>query len=304
MKRSLKDYLITLVAAVVVFAVVAFFLIGAAESLMGAVVEKVASSSQKEATPVETAVTQTEETPAGEAKQKDNVVTFLVLGLDKTNKNADAVFLVGINATKNKATVALIPSNTRVQGDGIQYALGELYSGRSVNYMKDFVKREIGVEPDYYLALSMDGLSNMIDFLGGIQFNVPENMYYFDPTQNFKINLKAGNQLLSGDGAIQLLSYRGSGTGAREDVQISFAKTFCGAFLQSGNLSLAKSIFYNVVYNADTDFTENDLSARGSIIFNFAGYSQSYGRIPGATNSDGTYSVSASKARTMFEAYQ
>ena len=43
MKRSIRDYLLTLVLAILVFAVAAFFLIRAGETLMGDVVEKIGS---------------------------------------------------------------------------------------------------------------------------------------------------------------------------------------------------------------------------------------------------------------------
>ena len=66
MKRSLRDYLLTLAVAVAVFTVVALFLIRAAEGLMGDVVTKIGAQEEETKTE-EITETKTEEdsVPAG-----------------------------------------------------------------------------------------------------------------------------------------------------------------------------------------------------------------------------------------------
>lgn len=309
MKRSLRDYLLTLAVAIVVFTVAAIFLIRAAEGLMGDVVNKIGS--QGEENPTEEILTETGESlPVGggnvQTPEADTVCTFLLLGVDHNKKNADAIFLVGINATEKKATVSLIPSNTIVpEANDKRYKLGELYASRSVNFYREFIAQETGITPDYYAAMPMHALANLIDFLGGIQYNVPEDMYYFDPTQNLKINLQKGNQLLTGDQAVQLVAYRGydKGNVAREDTQLEFSRTFCKTFLKKENLSRMKAIMYNVYYNVETDFEEADMNALGEVIFNFDTYEQTFTRIPGSMTSQGFYAISASKAKDLFKIY-
>jgi len=310
MKRSLRDYLLTLAVAVAIFTVVAVFLIRAAEGLMGDVVNKIGAQ-EEETNTEESLVPETQESlPAGSGNvqttpTEDVTATFLLLGVDHGEKNADAIFLVGINATKKKATVSLIPSDTIVPEGDKKYKLGELYATRSANFYREFIAQETGITADYYVSMPMYALSNLIDFLGGIQYTVPEDMYYFDPTQNLKINLKQGSQLLTGDQAVQLVAYRGYANGktAREDTQIGFARAFCTTFLRPENLSRAKAIMYNVLYNVETDFEEPDMNALGEIIFGFDGYEQSFTRIPGSTTSAGFYAISASKAKELFKIY-
>lgn len=309
MKRSLRDYLLTLAVAVAVFTVVAVFLIRAAEGLMGDVVNKIGAQEEETKT-VEIGPTETRESlPAGsesvQPSTEDVTATFLLLGVDYDKKNADAIFLVGINATEKKATVSLIPSDTVVPEADKKYKLGELYSSRSANFYREFIAQETGITADYYVSMPMYALSNLIDFLGGIRYNVPEDMYYFDPTQNLKINLQKGDQLLTGDQAVQLVAYRGyaNGNTAREDTQLGFARTFCQTFLRKENLSRVKAIMYNVYYNVETDFEEVDMNALGEVIFGFDSYEQTFTRIPGSTTSAGFYAISASKAKELFKIY-
>ncbi|MBQ3076164.1 MAG: LCP family protein [Clostridia bacterium] len=308
MKRSLRDYLVTLILGIVIFSVVGVFLIQAAEGLMEDVVIKIGSDAEPDAEQL-----QTKEEPVTEdgaqqepvTEEKDLSATFLLIGLDHKKQNADAIFLVGINATKKQATVALIPSDTEVSEGTGKHELGSLYGSRGVGFYKSFIQQETGVDVDYYAAMPMSAISNLIDILGGISYKVPTTMYYYDPFQNLKINLKAGEQKLSGDQALQLLCFRGysNGVEGREDTQLGFVRAFCVTFLKPDNLTRAEAILNNMYYNCETDFDEGDLKELGEMMFNVSTYTQTYTRIPGAKNSS-YYAISTKRATAMFEIYQ
>ncbi|MBR2615848.1 MAG: LCP family protein [Clostridia bacterium] len=306
MKRSVRDYLLTLCVAVVFFAVVAFFLLQAAEGLMGDVVQKIGSQAQEE-TGEEAVAVGGESTPEGggsSASKEDETVTFLIMGEDFDGENADAIFLLGINATQKKATLALIPSNTIVPDGSNKFKLGALYSSKNMPYFKKFILQETGINADYYATVSMSGFANFVDFLGGVSYTVPENMYYFDPTQNLRINLKAGAQTLTGDQALQLMAYRGykDGAVAREETQIDFAKACCEALLRPDLLSRAKAVMYSLYYNLETDFDESAMNALGEMIFHFDEYTLEAERIPGSVSGE-FYLISTSRAKKLFEIY-
>lgn len=305
MKRSWRDFLLTLCLAILIFTVVAFFLIRLAEGLMGDLFTKIGSDHETET--VETVTdggvsTPVQGTPTPDTGE-DVTVTFLLIGADHKKTEADAIFLVGLNATQKKATVTLIPTNTVVPEGDAKYKLGELFSSRSANFYREFVAQETGVTADFYATLSVDGLANLIDFLGGIQYNVPYAMQCFDPEINFRVNLAAGNQTLNGDKAVQLVAYAQRGHEAREDVQLGFVQAFCRSFLVADNLSRAKAILYNLYYNVETDFEEVHLNELGEVLFNFNEYSASFERIPGKASGD-FYAINATRAKALYEIYQ
>ena len=66
MKRSLRDYLVTLLLGIVIFSVVAVFVIQAAEGLMEDVVIKIGSNADPDAEQV-----QTKEEPATDEPEED-----------------------------------------------------------------------------------------------------------------------------------------------------------------------------------------------------------------------------------------
>ena len=58
------------------------------------------------------------------------------------------------------------------------------------------------------MVIDNQALIKLVDVIGGVEFYVPEDMYYKDPSQNLVINLKEGLQVLNGDKAEQLVRFR------------------------------------------------------------------------------------------------
>ncbi len=305
MKRSIRDYFIALLLAIVVFSALGIFLIQAAEGLMTDVISKIGSQDAPEQKVTAEDSAANEEGGEVGSEKKDKAATFLLIGLDYNRQNADAIFLVGISATKKQATIALIPSDTEIVEGTNKYQLGALYGDRGINFVKSAIEEKIGVQADYYAAMPMHALSNLIDLLGGISYKVPCAMYYYDPAQNLKINLAAGQQKLTGNQALQMLCYRGYADGitSREDTQLGFVRAFCVTFLTPSNLSRAKSILNNMYYNCETNFSDATYRELGEMMFNVSSYSQSYTRIPGSRGEE-FYVVNSKRAESMFEIYQ
>lgn len=304
MKRSLRDFLLTLIIAVVIFAVVAVFLVSFVENLFGDVVDKVGFAGEKneEQTSQTAPATQAGAIPE---EQEDRIVNFLVIGTDRNGK-ADSLFLIGINATQKNATCALIPARGYDNVNGVKTSLADLYASEGVGYISKFVETETKIKADYTCAVTMDALSNLIDFMGGITFAVPENIQYTDEEQGIKVNLGAGSQKLNGQQAVGMLYYNDykNGKTGKEDTQLSFMKTLLSSFFREENRTRFGEIFYNVTANMKTDFTASDFVTWGDALFGFSSYSSEFSRIPGAVGSDGFYAISTTRATSLFSAYK
>lgn len=70
------------------------------------------------------------------------------------------------------------------------------------------VEKLVGLEIDNYIVVRNEGLIEIIDAIGGIDFNVPIDMKYDDFMQDLHIDLKAGMQRIDGPKAEQLLRFR------------------------------------------------------------------------------------------------
>jgi len=61
---------------------------------------------------------------------------------------------------------------------------------------------------DRYVRVNVQGIEKLIDALGGVTVYVPQDMKYTDHSQHLYIDLKAGEQHLNGEKALQFLRFR------------------------------------------------------------------------------------------------
>ncbi|MEW5935100.1 MAG: LCP family protein, partial [Bacillota bacterium] len=150
-------------------------------------------------------------------------VNVLVLGLDyqldssgkpiadwrRSHGRADTVMLVSFDLERREVGVLSLPRDSRVDipGRGLdKLNAAHAYGGPGLAMRT--VQELTGVPVHYYVRTSFDGVARMVDLLGGVEFDVPRNMDYEDPTQDLYIHLKAGRQVLDGKSALQLLRFR------------------------------------------------------------------------------------------------
>ena len=60
------------------------------------------------------------------------------------------------------------------------------------------------------MVIDNQALIELVDVIGGVEFEVPIDMNYDDPTQDLHIHLNKGMQTIDGEKAEQLLRFRHS----------------------------------------------------------------------------------------------
>ena len=101
----------------------------------------------------------------------------------------------------------------------------------------------------------------MIDALGGVDFDVPQNMNYDDPVQDLHIHLKKGFQHLDGDKAEQLVRFRRYPTGdiKRVEVQQDFMKALADQKLNPTIIASLPELFNVWTENIRMSFKGDDI---------------------------------------------
>ena len=141
---------------------------------------------------------------------EQSAFNFLVMGVDNSESLADVIMLVSLDTKNGTMTIAQIPRDTYAEYTESAYrklngAISSLKGGRGV---ADFLEQAMGITIDHYITVDLDGLGKVVDILGGIEINIPEDMTYSDSYQNLEIELKAGKKLLTGEEAKQFIRYR------------------------------------------------------------------------------------------------
>ena len=140
-------------------------------------------------------------------------IQVLLMGVSTDNggKLTDTIIVGTYDPKTQKASLLSIPRDTFVgknpqTGTGMD-KINALYQ-KSPQKTLEKVNEITGLNIKYYMVIDNQALIKLVDVIGGVDFYVPIDMVYDDPSQDLHINLKQGQQKLNGDKAEQLLRYR------------------------------------------------------------------------------------------------
>ena len=88
----------------------------------------------------------------------------------------------------------------------------------------------LGIDIDYYVKVDLDAFKDIVDAVGGVEFDVQERLYYSDPAQGLYIDLYPGPQLLDGEKAEMLVRFR-EGYAQKDLKRIEVQQEFLKAFI-------------------------------------------------------------------------
>lgn len=156
-----------------------------------------------------------------ELKDLDKIYFLLVgiSGCEEDYKLADTIMLCSYNPKTQQASILSIPRDTYVGSNknnaSASYKINAVYrNGENISGMLKSVSKITGIEVENYLIVDTAALKQVVDAIGGVEFDVPIDMKYDDYTQDLHIDLKAGYQKLNGQQAEWLVRFRHSNNGA------------------------------------------------------------------------------------------
>lgn len=154
------------------------------------------------------------ESPMAQATGRiDGSCTILLAGTDESGDRTDTIMLLNVNRSEGRISLMSIPRDTRINSSywpqKINAAYGMNGGGEEgMDALMDYVKECIGFRPDGYVLVELDVFIDLVNLFGGVEFDVPMDMYYEDPSQDLYIDLEAGLQTLDGNQAMGLVRYR------------------------------------------------------------------------------------------------
>ena len=146
--------------------------------------------------------------------RKEDFFTFLIIGRDTGGGgNTDVVMLAAYDVPSQKLNVMSIPRDTMVNVPWDIKRINSVYNQRGggdkgIQALYNEVSQLVGFIPDYSVVVEWEAVGKMADAIGGVDFNVPINMDYDDPTQDLHIHIKKGQQHLDGEGVMKVLRFR------------------------------------------------------------------------------------------------
>lgn len=158
-----------------------------------------------------------------DSTKSETHINAMLLGVDKGGTRTDVMILAQLNLLDNSINLLQIPRDTYVANNGrgdrkINSGWG---SGKEKTVFSE-VKKITGVDVDKFVLVDTSQFRNIIDTIGGVEYNVPINMNYDDPVQDLHIHLEKGLQKLGGDQAEMFVRFRQNNNGsgyARGDIE-------------------------------------------------------------------------------------
>lgn len=205
--------------------------------------------------------------------RKKDFYTFLVVGRDTGGGgNTDTILLAAYDLPNQKLNVMSIPRDTMVN---IPYDIKRInavynYAGggeEGIQALYDEVSQLVGFVPDFEVVVEWKAVGELVDAIGGVWFDVPRNMDFWDPTQNLRIDIDKGYQFLDGEKAMGVIRWRqnNDGTGyvngdiGRIATQQAFLKTVVAQCLKIENVTRIKELAKVFTDNVQTDLTLGNL---------------------------------------------
>lgn len=257
-----------------VVAIIAFVLAGTAFALTHFIRPPDISGSKNDATIVDPengdAVT------IDQGQRISDYFTFLVCATDIEETRTDNIMLVGFDTKNHKVNVLNIPrdimcsNNRKGASKKINAAYGQKHDIE--NTMRE-VKKVIGFTPDKYIVMNFNGIAEIADAIGGVDYEIPFKMIYNDPVQDLHIYFEPGAQHLNGKQVVEFLRWRHNDPGythlqtkgydggdeSRIKKQQEFLRYLAGQILKPANILKAKPIAQAVFNNVRTDLTMGEL---------------------------------------------
>lgn len=228
----------------------------------------------------------------------DDMVTVLLVGTDGGGTNTDTIILAVMNTKAKEISLLSVPRDTRVPNPygGSGYAkINSVYAAKGMAGLISQVRDVTGMPINFYAMINFEGFREAVDILGGVKFNVPVRMKYYDPLQNLNIDLYPGMQLLDGDKAEQLVRCRSvyaQADLARTQVQRDFIIAMIEQHATIGNLPKIPDLYSAMEPYVKTSITANDAIKYGTAVVGISSENIKSYMLPGAAGSYGASNVS------------
>ena len=250
-----------------------------------------------------------------------NILILGESGYEDDYKLTDSIMVASYNPQTQQASMLSIPRDTYVGKKDknsassnylASYKMNSVYrNGTNIPETVERVEELTGLDINNYVLIDTDAIIQIVDAIGGVTFNVPIDMNYDDNNQNLHIHLKAGEQLIDGNKAEQLLRFRhnqdwtsypaeyGDNDLGRMRTQREFIQATLKQLIKFENVTKVLNLLDIVFDNVKTDLTLETIKYYIPYAFKFNMENIKSGMVPGTNEKcNGIWIYIANKKQT------
>ena len=197
----------------------------------------------------------------GISAQKANA-TVLFVFKDDSYESEDLHFMLArFNTGTGNNTVVSVPASFTSEAYNHSGSLSKQYEYGGAVQVKAAIENLFSITVDKYIECPFTSLETAIDKLGGVEFDIPQNMMYKNSSGVIVTNLIKGKQTLNGKQFLQYIRYGDFGdvyktAQKRTELALALIESV------SGNEAYDKIVgmFNSVIDNCSSDITVIDIS--------------------------------------------
>ena len=195
--------------------------------------------------------------------RREGVYTFLLVATDEGGGNTDTIMVASFDTAAGTVGVVSIPRDTLV--DRSFPKINGIYAREGIEGLREAVTDLMGIPIDYYVIVGLNGFQRLVNAVGGVDFYIPCDMNYDDPTADppLHIHYTEGMTHLDGQKAMEVVRFRKNNDGSgytdvgraqtQRDLIVAVARK---ALADPGQIGTYVDIFTE---NVKTDMSPTDI---------------------------------------------
>lgn len=230
------------------------------------------------------------------------IKNIALFGVDEDGTRTDTVMVASISCDTGTSKIISIPRDTKVTLDKEQkkflqsididapniVKFNELLSYGGIKGINELgvheLEKLLDLKIHNYVVINLEEAKDLLDALGGIDVEVPEDMYYVDKSQDLHIDFKAGLQHLDGEQILKFVRYRRYPEGDIGRVKMTqlVAKLLIEKALTISTLEKFEEVIGYVKETLTTDISISSLPSYYNILKNLSLEDSKFYILPGA----------------------
>ena len=138
--------------------------------------------------------------------RRDGVYNIFLAATDVEGFRTDTMMVLSYDTVEQRVGVVSVPRDTLVARDSGNPHL--VYGPGGLKQRIQDVSDMFGIPIDGYVKVDINGFIALVDYLDGVDVDIPLDMNYDDPYQNLHIHFTKGTHHLDGQGAMEAARYR------------------------------------------------------------------------------------------------
>lgn len=139
-------------------------------------------------------------------ERREGVYNIFLAATDVEGFRTDTMMVLSYDTVEQKVGVVSVPRDTLVARESGNPHL--VYGPGGLEQRIEDVSDMFGIVIDGYVKVDINGFIELVDYLGGVDVDIPLDMNYDDPYQNLHIHYTKGTHHLDGQGAMEVARYR------------------------------------------------------------------------------------------------